>query len=378
MSYRISLIFGTRPEAIKLCPVIAALSEHSSLEPHVCVTGQHREMLRQVLETFNVTPHVDLDLMQPNQTLADLTARSIAAVDQYLARCNPDMVLVQGDTTTSFCAALSAFYRRIPVGHVEAGLRTWDRWSPFPEETNRVMTTRIADLHFAPTRWAAANLSQEGVAEQRIFVTGNTVVDALRLASIRLDGSPPQIPDLPPRLLHEDRDLILITGHRRENFGTGLRNICMAIATLCSRFPRASFVYPVHLNPNVSQPVHELLAGHSNVHLIAPISYLPFVALLRRCTLVLTDSGGIQEEAPSFGKPVLVMRSTTERPEAVEAGSARLIGTDPDRIINEVTQLLTDRTAYQQMARADNPFGDGNASGRIVAACDKLLRERNT
>ncbi len=366
---RISLIFGTRPEAIKLCPLVLELHKHPKFEPHVCVTGQHRQMLDQVLEVFEVSPDVDLNLMQPDQTLAGITARAITAIDGYLADYKPDMVIVQGDTTTSFCGALAAFYRRIPVGHVEAGLRTWNRYSPFPEEINRTMTSRIADLHFAPTAWSKENLLKEGVSEDRIFVTGNTVIDALHIAVKKVRKHPPDIPSVPMELLNGDtRPMVLITGHRRENFGDGFQNICQAIRELSERFPDTAFVYPVHLNPNVRKPVFDLLSGRANIHLIEPLSYLPFVALMNRSTIVLTDSGGVQEEAPGLGKPVLVMRDTTERPEAVEAGTVKLMGTDGQMILDNVTTLLNDKRGYDVMSRAINPYGDGKACRRIVAA----------
>ena len=366
---KISLIFGTRPEAIKLCPLVLEFQRHQEFDPHVCVTGQHRQMLDQVLEVFEVVPDVDLNLMQPDQTLAGLTARAITAIDGYLAEYKPDMVIVQGDTTTSFCGALAAFYRRIPVGHVEAGLRTWSKFSPFPEEINRVMTSRIADLHFAPTQWSKENLLKEGVAEDRIFVTGNTVIDALHIAVEKVRKNPPEIPGVPKELLNGDtRPMVLITGHRRENFGDGFKSICPAISELATRFPNTAFVYPVHLNPNVRTPVFDLLSGRANVHLIEPLSYLPFVALMNRSTIVLTDSGGVQEEAPGLGKPVLVMRDTTERPEAIEAGTVKLMGTDKVVIVNSVATLLSDEQTYSAMARAVNPYGDGRACRRIVAA----------
>jgi len=373
MMKKVSLIFGTRPEAIKLCPLVLELKRHPEFEAHVCVTGQHRQMLDQVLEVFGVVPDIDLNLMQPDQTLAGLTARAITAIDSYLAEYKPDVVIVQGDTTTSFCAALAAFYRRIPVGHVEAGLRTWNKFSPFPEEINRVIISRVADLHFAPTPWARDNLLREGVPEDRVFVTGNTVIDALHIATAKIRKDPPEIPGLPSHLLNGDsqRPLVLITGHRRENFGEGFANICRAISELSKRFPDASFVYPVHLNPNVRQPVFDMLSGRDNIHLIDPLSYLPFVALMNRSTIVLTDSGGVQEEAPGLGKPVLVMRDTTERPEAVEAGTVKLVGTDKETIVDNVAMLLTNASTYGAMANAVNPYGDGKACQRIVAALTK-------
>jgi len=367
---KVSLIFGTRPEAIKLCPLVLALKEHADFEPHVCVTGQHRQMLDQVLDVFEVVPDVDLDLMMPEQTLAGLTSRAVTAINGYIAGHRPDMVVVQGDTTTTFCAALAAFYNRIPIGHVEAGLRTWNKLSPFPEEINRVMTSHIADLHFAPTQWAKENLLKEGVPKNRVFVTGNTVIDALHIAVEKVRKNPPTIPSLPMELLNEDnrKPVVLITGHRRENFGDGFKNICRAISELSKQFSDVAFVYPVHLNPNVRKPVFDILSGHSNIYLIEPLSYLPFVALMDRCRLVLTDSGGVQEEAPSLGKPVLVMRDTTERPEAVRAGTVKLVGTDRRMIVDEVSILLTDEKSYTAMANAVNPYGDGKACERIVQA----------
>lgn len=378
MKKRISFVFGTRPEAIKLSPLILAMKNLPDLEPHVCVTGQHREMLDQVLEVFGVVPDVDLALMLPNQTLGELTARSISAIDAYLKKHKPDMVLVQGDTTAVFCAALCAFYHRIPVGHVEAGLRTWKKFSPFPEEINRVLSTRLADLHFAPTNISRDNLLREGVAPDRIFVTGNTVIDALYLALVKVKANPPAIPDLPPQTMTNGHPLVLITGHRRESFGEGFRNICLAIAELAQRFPSVEFVYPVHLNPNVREPVFRLLDNTPNIHLIDPLGYLPFVALMNRATIVLTDSGGVQEEAPSLGKPVLVMRDTTERPEGVAMGTVRLVGTDSYAIVSNVSTLLTDRASYEQMANAVNPYGDGNAAGRIQKICAFSLLARDS
>ena len=377
MASRISFIFGTRPEAIKLCPVILAMKGRPEFDPHICVTGQHREMLDQVMSAFAIVPDVDLALMRPNQTLAELTSRAISAIDSYLDAHKPDMVLVQGDTTTIFCAALCAYYRRIAVGHVEAGLRTWNKFSPFPEEINRVLATRLADVHFAPTNGARDNLLKDGVAPERIYVTGNTVIDALELALARIQGAPPTIPGLPSTVMADDRTMVLITGHRRESFGEGFRNICLAVAKLAERFPSTDFVYPVHLNPNVRGPVFALLTNKPNIHLIDPVGYLPFVALMNRAKVILTDSGGVQEEAPSLGKPVLVMRDTTERPEAVAMGAAKLVGTGVDAIVGGVSTLMTDRLAYERMARAVNPYGDGKASQRIVAAIGELLRARD-
>ena len=374
---KISFIFGTRPEAIKLCPLVLEMRTSSCLEPLVCVTGQHREMLDQVLQVFGVTPDVDLDLMRPNQSLASLTARSMSAIDDYLTRERPDMVIAQGDTTTVLCAALSAFYHKIPVGHVEAGLRTGNKFSPFPEETNRVLTSHLADLHFAPTKTAESNLAREGIDAADIYVTGNTVIDSLMFAIGKVRQSPPHVAGLPAALQPgvDGPLVILITGHRRENLGDGFESICHAIAELAERWPEKYFVYPVHLNPRVREPVERILASSRvpNVHLIEPLPYLQFVAMIERSYLVLTDSGGIQEEAPSLGKPVLVMRDTTERPEAVELGTVRLVGADMDKIVDGVSLLLTDGDAYGKMAQAVNPYGDGKACQRIVNIIEQRL-----
>ena len=385
---KLAVIFGTRPEAIKLAPVILALKRDADITCEVCVTGQHREMLDQMLEVFGIVPDVDLDLMVHDQTLADLTARSIVAVERYLAKSKPDMVLVQGDTTTVFCSSLAAFYRRVPVGHVEAGLRTGNFNAPWPEEMNRVLTSHLASLHFAPTEWARQNLLKEHVPDETIFVTGNTVVDALFFTLDKVRSVRPHIEELPEFLQPNSPDnnggprVVLITGHRRENFGNGFESICTGIAKLARRFPEVHFVYPVHLNPNVREPVLRILgeaaqngtgSGGRNVHLIKPLPYLPFAALMERATLLLTDSGGVQEEAPSLGRPVLVMRETTERPEAITAGTARLIGMSSEKILEEVSRLLTDSAAYEKMSRAHNPYGDGRAGSRIVEACRTFL-----
>ena len=351
---KVCVIFGTRPEAIKLCPVVLALKRNPAFDCRVCVTGQHREMLQQVLDVFGVVPDEDLALMQPNQALGGLTSRAIAAIDNYLAKEKPDIVMVQGDTTTVLAGALAAFYHHIPVAHVEAGLRTWNMESPWPEEANRVLTTRLAKWHFCPTENNKANLLKEGVPERDIYVTGNTVIDALMIAKEKVGN------------LADGKRRVLITGHRRENFGSGFEHICMAIRRLATEFADVEFTYPVHLNPNVQEPVRRLLDGLSNVSLIAPQPYLPFVELMKNAYLILTDSGGVQEEAPSLGKPVLVMRDTTERPEAVAAGAVKLVGTDAENIYRETKALLTDRNAYDRMASAVNPYGDGHAVSRIV------------
>lgn len=370
---KISIIFGTRPEAIKLCPVVLALQKDPAFDCKVCVTGQHKEMLYQVLDVFDVKPDVDLQLMRPNQTLGGLTSRAIAAIDEYLNEEKPDIVMVQGDTTTVLAGALASFYHHIPVAHVEAGLRTWNMESPWPEEANRVLTTRLAKWHFCPTENNKANLLKEGVSEKDIYVTGNTVIDALLMAKDMVAKKPPRIDGLPDALMQSSERMVLITGHRRENFGQGFENICTAIRNLAERFPETHFVYPVHLNPNVREPVGRILGEHceKNVHLIEPQSYLPFVALMNRAYLILTDSGGVQEEAPSLGKPVLVMRDTTERPEAVTAGTVKIIGTERDSIEREATLLLMDSAEYNKMSAAVNPYGDGKAIERIVKILER-------
>ena len=371
---KVSLVFGTRPEAIKLAPVVAAFRADGRFAVEVCVTAQHRQMLDQVLAAFRLTPDVDLDVMQPGQTLAGLTARAVTAVDAYLARSRPDLVLVQGDTTTVLAATLAAFYQKVRVGHVEAGLRTGDLSAPWPEEANRVLTTRLAAYHFAPTRAAADNLLREGVPPDRVVVTGNTVIDALLHTARGVEADPPPIPGLPADALPPGRRFVLITGHRRENFGQGFEEVCRAIAALADRFPDVAFVYPVHLNPNVREPVGRVLGGgRANVYLLDPLGYREFIDLFRRCTLVLTDSGGVQEEAPTLNKPVLVMRDTTERPEGVAVGAVKLVGPHFDGIVAETERLLTDPAAYRAMTGKPNPYGDGAASRRIVEACAGFL-----
>ena len=365
---RILSIFGTRPEAIKMAPLVRALEAEPTFESRVCVTGQHRQMLDQVLELFSIKVDHDLDIMQPGQDLFDVTSRVLLGLRKVMETEKPDMVLVQGDTTTCFAASLAAFYLHIPVGHIEAGLRTGDISAPFPEEGNRVMTSRLATIHFAPTEQARRNLLAEGVSPETIHVTGNTVIDALFMVrnldtgkgSSHVFGSAEDI-------ISQQKPYILITGHRRENFGQGFINICRAIATLAAAHSSLNFIYPVHLNPNVQKPVFSVLGGHENVHLIAPLDYAPFVRAMGGALLILTDSGGVQEEAPSFGKPVLVTRETTERPEAVEAGTVLLVGTDTEKIVRETNRLLADQTQYRKMADQPNPYGDGTAAARIVA-----------
>ncbi len=367
---KISLIFGTRPEAIKMAPLIILLKDTPNVICHICVTAQHRQMLDQVLDIFEITPDLDLDLMVPNQTLAGLTSSAITKIDQYFAIEKPDLVLIQGDTTTVLSAAISAFYNKIPIGHVEAGLRTGNLQSPWPEEANRVLTTRLATWHFAPTDLNRQNLLKEGVSDDKIYVTGNTVIDALFIALNKLKDSEVKIKGLPNNSLDflGESKMILVTGHRRENFGDGFDNICYAISELAERFPDVHFIYPVHLNPRVVEPVNRILnkKNRSNIHLIDPQGYLQFVALMNRAHIILTDSGGVQEEAPSLGKAVLVMRNTTERSEAVTAGTVKLVGTDKDRIIEQTSLLLTDSDHYSQMTNSYNPYGEGNSAKLIV------------
>jgi UDP-N-acetylglucosamine 2-epimerase (non-hydrolysing) len=362
-------VFGTRPEAIKLAPVILqARARPADFQVTVCVTAQHRQMLDQVLELFRITPDIDLDLMRPNQDLCGLTANVLTGLTPVLARERPDWVLVQGDTTTVWVAALAAFYAGIPVGHVEAGLRTFDKRQPFPEEINRRLCTQLADLHFAPTGWARQNLLNERVPEQQIVVTGNTVIDALLWVLERIKTDPPpavaEIQRWTTQHVGQSR-MVLITGHRRESFGEGFENICRAILKLAEIFPDIHWVYPVHLNPNVQVPVRRLLGQRPNIHLREPLPYAPFAWLMQRSTLILTDSGGIQEEAPSLGKPVLVMRNTTERPEGVQAGLVQLVGNDEQRIVDGVSTALARQDG---LPHVQNPYGDGRASTRILDA----------
>jgi UDP-N-acetylglucosamine 2-epimerase (non-hydrolysing) len=368
---RVLFIFGTRPEAIKLCPVVRYMRQNApGVEVRVVVTAQHRGMLDQVLECFEVRPDCDLDLMQPGQTLAESTARILTALDPVLVSEAPAMAVVQGDTTTTMAGATAAFYRHIPVAHVEAGLRTGDLAQPFPEEFNRLVTTRVTALHFAPTEWARRNLLAESVSAERIFVTGNSGIDAvLEVAGALQQGRLPT-PAWP--WLDAARKLIVVTAHRRESFGEGIEHICDALAELAGR-PDVQLVYPVHRNPNVLDPVTHRLEGHPHIVLTEPLDYVSFVDLMRRAYLIVTDSGGIQEEAPSLGKPVLVLRERTERPEAVEAGTVRLVGSDPRKIVDEAAWLLDDDAEYQRRSRIHNPYGDGQASRRITAAIEKFL-----
>jgi len=367
------VVFGTRPEAIKLCPLVLELKQHpSDFKTTVCVTAQHREMLDQVLEIFDVRPDYDLDLMRQNQSLAYITSTCLNRIGETIERALPDVLLVQGDTTTSFAASLAAYYNKVPVGHVEAGLRTYDKYSPFPEETNRRLTSAIADIHFAPTGTNRDNLLREGIQQDRIFVTGNTVIDALFWVRQQIRSDQKPYADLAG--VEPNKKMVLITGHRRENFGTRFAEICRAFKRLAEQHQDVTIVYPVHLNPNVRRPVHEILAGVENIRLIEPVDYKLFVYLMDRSYFIISDSGGIQEEAPSLGKPVLVTRDTTERPEAVAAGAVKLVGADPQKIVVEAELLLSDDAAYARMANVENPYGDGQACQRIAEA---LLRLRN-
>lgn len=373
---RVLSVFGTRPEAIKMAPVVNALSqEPEHFESRVCVTAQHREMLDQVLSLFGIAPHWDLDLMRPGQTLTSLTQQVLVGLGAVFDTWRPDVVLVHGDTTTSFAAALASFYARISVGHVEAGLRTWNKHSPWPEEMNRQLTGRLADLHFAPTEQARRNLLAEGIPDGHILVTGNTVIDALMDVSQRLENM--WQPDERHRFFEQrksaGRRLILVTGHRRENFGEGLSNVCGALQQIAES-GSVDVCYPVHPNPSVSGPVRQALGGVPSIHLIEPLDYLPFVALLKLCDLVITDSGGIQEEAPSLGKPVLVTRLNTERPEAVDAGTVKLVGTDRATIVNQTMTLLHDQRAYDEMSTRSNPYGSGTAACMIADALRTRVR----
>lgn len=377
---KILLVFGTRPEAIKMAPLVKEFQKNSrDFQTLVCVTGQHREMLDQVLKIFEIKPDYDLNIMKQGQDLYDVTSRVLLGMRDVLKETKPDVVLVHGDTTTSTAAALAAFYQQIPVGHVEAGLRTHNIYSPWPEEMNRQMTGRIASYHFAPTPLSRQNLLKENVDEDRITVTGNTVIDALYWVVDKIKKDTALDASLTDELrsagydvdrLRGGRRLVLITGHRRENFGDGFIRMCQAIKTLTERFPEVDFVYPMHLNPNVRKPIHEVfgqdLSHLGNMFFIEPLEYLSFVFLMEKSSVVLTDSGGIQEEAPGLGKPVLVMRDTTERPEALEAGTVKLVGTDYDKIVDGVSELLSDRAAYERMSKAVNPYGDGLACQRIV------------
>ena len=371
---KVLTVFGTRPEAIKMAPLAIKLAEQEGIDARVCVTAQHREMLDQVLGLFEITPEYDLNIMKPGQDLTDVTTNILQGIKPILADFKPDVVLVHGDTATTFATSLAAYYQQIAVGHVEAGLRTGNIYSPWPEEANRKLTGAITIFHFAPTETSQQNLLNEAVAPENITVTGNTVIDALLDVSAKLKDDTALNNEMAERFsfLNKDKKLILVTGHRRESFGGGFERICKALAYTAQQHPGCQIVYPVHLNPNVQEPVNRLLKGVPNITLIEPQDYLPFVYLMNQAHIILTDSGGIQEEAPSLGKPVLVMRDTTERPEAVSAGTVKLVGTDVDKITTSLNQLLTDEKAYEEMSFAHNPYGDGKACERII----EVLREK--
>ncbi len=372
---KLLLVFGTRPEAIKMAPLVKELISHPAFDARVCVTAQHREMLDQVLDLFNIQPDFDLNLMKAGQTLSDITCSVLKGLESVFSDFLPDRILVHGDTTTTLASSLAAYYHKIPVGHVEAGLRTGNIYSPWPEEINRKLTSSITDLHFAPTDRSRQNLVSEGCSEAQIYVTGNTVIDALLYVNRKIESDKSFRGAFTDRFdyLNPDKKLILVTGHRRESFGAGFENICRALATLSER-DDVQILYPVHLNPNVQEPVNRILGENSNVILISPQDYLPFVYLMGRSCLILTDSGGIQEEAPSLGKPVLVMRDTTERPEAVDAGTVLLVGSSYKRIVEETSRLLDDDDLYRRMSIAHNPYGDGLACERIVKALESLVQ----
>lgn len=373
---KVMTVFGTRPEAIKMAPLVQALARDARFDAKLCITSQHRTMLDQVLKLFDLHADHDLDIMAPGQSLHHVTSRILTGLQPILESEKPDVVLVHGDTATTLSATLAAYYAQIPIGHIEAGLRTGNLYSPWPEEGNRKVTGAIASYHFAPTETAQANLLAENVPPETVFVTGNTVIDALLSVRNQLSSDTEQTADLDSEFpfLDASRPMILVTGHRRESFGGGFERICLALRQICIDHPNVQVVYPMHLNPMVREPVNRLLSDIGNIHLIEPLNYLPFVYLMTRATLILTDSGGIQEEAPSLGKPVLVMRDTTERPEAVEAGTVKLIGTDTSLIVAETSRLLTDHDAYVAMSRAHNPYGDGLACARILDILAKNVR----
>ena len=378
MSLKTLIVFGTRPEAIKMAPLALNLAQDDRFESRVCVTGQHRQMLDQVLELFEITPDYDLNIMKPGQDLTDVTTAILQGLKPVLAEFKPDVVLVHGDTATTLATSLAAYYQQIPIAHVEAGLRTNNLYSPWPEEGNRRLTGAIAALHFAPTSNSRDNLLKEGIDGANIHTTGNTVIDAL-LEVVRKLESPALKAQFEKQFdfLDPNRRMVLVTGHRRENFGDGFERICQALVQTAREFPDVDVVYPVHLNPNVREPVNRLLAGVDNIHLIEPLDYLPFVYLMSRSYLILTDSGGIQEEAPALGKPVLVMRDTTERPEAVEAGTVKLVGTDVDSINEHLVKLLSDEATYRDMSFAHNPYGDGKACARILDALSVFFNSKD-
>jgi len=378
---KILTVFGTRPEAIKMAPVIKEAEATDGIELSVCVTAQHREMLDQVLNTFNIRVNTDLNIMMDDQDVYDVTTKVLLGIRGVLRNELPDVVLVQGDTTTTLAAALAAFYAQIPIGHIEAGLRTGDLKSPFPEEANRALVGRLADLHFVPTERSKKNLLSENVSQNKIFITGNTVIDALLMVRDKAVNKNPtlwreQFASALPAIMDRSKRVILVTGHRRENFGQGFLDICKALSSIAKKYKNVEIVYPVHLNPNVQRPVRTILNDHPNIHLIKPVDYEPFVYLMSRSYLILTDSGGVQEEAPSLGKPVLVMRDVTERPEVVESGNVKIVGTDCDKIISETQKLLEDKEIYKRMTNTLNPYGDGHAAEKIVTITKEFFKNK--
>ncbi len=372
---KILTVFGTRPEAIKMAPLVKALAKEPAFDSKVCVTAQHREMLDQVLNLFEITPDYDLNIMKPGQDLYDVTSGILYNIRDVLTVFKPDIVLVHGDTTTTFVTSLAAFYEQIPVAHVEAGLRTHNLYSPWPEEANRKLTGSLAALHFAPTKLSRENLLKEGVDPKTVTTTGNTVIDALQWVVAKLEQSESQSVRFAKQFpfLNKGKRMILVTGHRRESFGNGFDNICKALKSLAIKYPDCQIIYPVHLNPNVQEPVNRLLSDVENIHLIEPLDYLPFVYLMTQAHLILTDSGGIQEEAPSLGKPVLVMRNTTERPEAIEAGTVKLVGTSVEKIVDGISTLMNESIEYDKMSRSINPYGDGKACRRITDLLNEFI-----
>ncbi|OGT31743.1 MAG: UDP-N-acetylglucosamine 2-epimerase [Gammaproteobacteria bacterium RIFCSPHIGHO2_12_FULL_35_23] len=375
---KVLFIFGTRPEAIKMAPIILLMKADTQFEVKICVTAQHREMLDQVLNLFAIKPDYDLQIMQANQDLYDITAKALLALRQIIQQEKPDIILVQGDTTTCFVGALAGFYQKVPVAHVEAGLRTYDLQQPFPEEANRTLTSRLAALHFAPTETSKANLIAEKINSETVFVTGNTVIDALFLVRDQVKQQPNITASFgkAKQIVESKQPIILVTGHRRESFGYGFEQICQALAVIAENHPAWQIIYPVHLNPNVQKPVNQSLGHYPNIHLIDPLDYAPFVYLMDKAKLILTDSGGVQEEAPSLGKPVLVMRELTERPEAVKVGTVILVGTNKEKIISETESLMSNESRYQEMTLIHNPYGDGYAAKRIVNCIDAYFKNK--
>ena len=382
MKSKVLFVFGTRPEAIKMAPIIKHMASSTALQPLVCVTAQHREMLDQVLDIFDIIADYDLNIMSPGQDLFDISSKVLLGLRDVLRECKPDLVLVHGDTSTCLLSGLSAFYEQIPLGHIEAGLRTGSKYAPFPEEANRTMVSSICDFNFAPTNSSRDNLLRENISEQSIFVTGNTVIDALFWVKDKISQFDNDYwqsilgAELVERVENPEKKVVLITGHRRENFGGGFEDLCQAIKTLANRHRSLEFIYPVHLNPNVLKPVNSILSGIDNIHLIAPLDYQPFVWLMTMSSIILTDSGGVQEEAPSLGKPVLVMRDVTERPEAVDAGTVKLVGTQQASIVASVEALISDAELYRKMSSASNPYGDGKASARICSKLEAFFEAR--